>query len=183
LSFKRYKSGVKDAVNVAVKPSKPKPVKLSGNVTLSTYSPAFIAFVRARIDSGATNDEIQQEFSIAKATVQAIRKTTLFSKGHVAAIKSGLASGFAAVAATALSTINKEKLDACSAPQLAMVAGVAVDKLRLLQGESTQNVSFKDAGANAVDHLSVVEGVLSSLVGSIDTGEQAALPSPSDAQT
>lgn len=148
------------------------PRKFTGNVTLTTYAPAQIAFMRARIDEGATNKEIEQEFGVSCHVASAVRKTTLFNSSHVKALKKGLPDAFASVAAASLSAINPKKLEACSAPQLAMVAGVATDKMRLLQGESTANVSFKDAGHAAIQHVDTVAEVLKSMVGSLPDADK-----------
>ena len=145
--------------------------KLCGNVTLNSYSPAFIAFVKARIDDGASNTEIQQEFDISSPTITAIRKTSLFSKRHVSAIKKGLSDGFAATAALALSSINPQKLENCSAPQLMMVAGVAYDKLRLAEGQSTANISFRDAGLAAIEGSKAAESALQEIAGALELPE------------
>ena len=153
------------------------PEKLSGNVTLSTFSPALITFVKARIEDGATNRELMQEFGISNGTVTAIRKTSMFNRAHVNALKKGLPDAFSSVVASALSSIDPVKLQACSAPQLMMVAGIAYDKLRLASGESTANVSFRDAGTSAIQKGELIEGMLKSIVAGLDIPE---LPAKSD---
>lgn len=152
-------------------------IKLSGNITLSTYSPALLSFIRARLDAGATNREIEHEFGVSHGTVTAIRKSSIFNKSHVEALKSGLSNAFATVAASALSSINPDKLANCSAPQLMMVAGVAYDKLRLAQGESTANISFRDAGSQAINVSRAADDMLSGLASEIGL---TALPEPKE---
>lgn len=154
--------------------------RLAGEVTLSTFPPAMIVFMRSRIDEGATNKEVAHEFGVSERTVTAVRRTTSFNQSHLRALKKGLPDAFTAIVSSSLSAISPDKLSACSAPQLAMVAGVAYDKLRLASGESTQNVSFRDAGSSAIDRADVVEGMLKSLIAGLD---MPALPAPAQIES
>lgn len=150
--------------------------KLSSDVTLTSFPPALIAFMRTRIEEGATNNELMQEFGVGVNTCTAVRKTTLFSRNHISALKKGLPDAFTAVISASMSAITPAKLEACSAPQLMMVGGIAYDKLRLAQGESTANVSFRDAGTTAIAQSDVVEGLLKSVVAGLNIPDVPLLP-------
>lgn len=112
-----------------------------------------LTLMRARLDAGATHKEVMAEFGVSGNVVSSVRKSQRFSKAHLTALKNNLPNAFAQIAHESLATITPEKLSACSAPQLMMVSGVATDKMRLLSDQSTANISFKDAGAMAVDAL------------------------------
>lgn len=133
-------------------------------MTLTSFPPAQIAFIRARIDDGAMNSEICQEFGVSHPVVTAIRKSTQFSKRHVDALRKGLPGAFTSIVSSSLSSINPEKLQSCSAPQLMMVAGIAYDKLRLSMDQSTANIAFKDVGTMASEGLQSATEALKTLI-------------------
>ena len=143
--------------------------KLSGGVTLATFPPAMITMMKARIDEGATNSDIQREFGVSECVATAVRKTDRFSPQHLRALKKGLPDAFATIASESLMSINPDDFKACSVPQRLIIAGVAYDKYRLGAGESTQNIALKDVSQNAIEGMQAAENALKSLLAQVPT--------------
>ena len=93
-------------------------------------------YCRALLETGASLDKVSAECEIGKHTALAIKRNTTYSTVILEKVKAALPTAFYALAGLAMSKVNVEKLDACSAPQLMMVAGVAVDKARDMEGSN-----------------------------------------------
>jgi len=63
-----------------------------------------------------------------------------------------LASNFLSVVEDAVKKLNDGALDQCTGPQLALIAGIATDKMQLLTGGATDNVQIS-AGPRSDDFL------------------------------
>ena len=63
-----------------------------------------------------------------------------------------LASNFLSVVEDAVKKLNDGALDQCTGPQLALIAGIATDKMQLLTGGATENVQIS-AGPRSDDFL------------------------------
>lgn len=82
---------------------------------------------------GITWQSVQKRLGTITNWVSQIKGCEPFKKNR--------ADVLASIQEQALSHITPEKLEACSAPQLITVAGIAYDKERLERGQSTQNIA------------------------------------------
>lgn len=93
-------------------------------------------YARALLDTGASVRTVAEECSIGNSTVVAIKRKTDYDMRFLDTVKRSLPTAFYALAGLSLSKVSPEKLDACSAPQLMMVSGIAVDKARDMEGSN-----------------------------------------------
>lgn len=91
-------------------------------------------YARALLDTGASLQEVCKELEMGTSTVVKIKRKTDLSPTYLEMVKRSLPTAFYALAGLAMSKVSGSKLDQCSAPQLMMVAGIAVDKARDLEG-------------------------------------------------
>ena len=130
-------------------------------------------YARALFDAGATLDKVADECSIGRATAVAIRRKTDYETSILDRVKRSLPTAFYTLAGLAMSKVSGEKLDNCSAPQLMMVAGIAVDKARDMEGSNRPVF-------NVVSIISECKQTRDKLQGQLD--RLASLPPPSPIQ-
>ena len=70
------------------------------------------------------------------STIAAIKNKADYSPTFLDSVKRALPAAFYALAGLAMSKVSADKLEVCSAPQLMMVAGIAVDKARDMEGSN-----------------------------------------------
>jgi G:T/U-mismatch repair DNA glycosylase len=99
-------------------------------------------YARALLDMGTSTRSVASECSIGLSTVQAIKQKQDYSDKFLEAVKRKLPTAFYALGGLAMSKVSDEKLDVCSAPQLMMVAGIAVDKARDMEGNNRPIVNI-----------------------------------------
>ena len=99
-------------------------------------------YARALLDMGTSTRSVAEECSIGLSTVQAIKHKQDYSEQFLESVKRKLPTAFYALGGLAMSKVSEEKLDACSAPQLMIVAGVAVDKARDMEGSNRPVVNI-----------------------------------------
>jgi hypothetical protein len=93
-------------------------------------------YARALLDAGASIRAVAEKCDMGDSTVVKIKRKPDFNPNFLEAVKRSLPMAFYALAGLAMSKVSPEKLDACSAPQLMMVAGIAVDKARDMEGSN-----------------------------------------------
>lgn len=93
-------------------------------------------YAKALLDTGASISAVAEECSMGNSTVVAIKRKSNYDMGFLETVKKQLPTAFYALAGLSLSKVSPEKLDACSAPQLMMVSGIAVDKARDMEGSN-----------------------------------------------
>lgn len=93
-------------------------------------------YAKALLDTGATIRAVSEECGIGGSTVIAIKRKPDYDVRFLESVKKQLPTAFYALAGLSLSKVSPEKLDACSAPQLMMVSGIAVDKARDMEGSN-----------------------------------------------
>lgn len=93
-------------------------------------------YAKALLETGATVRAVADECEIGQSTVVAIRRKPDYSANILESAKRMLPTAFYALAGLSMSKVSPDKLDACSAPQLMMVAGIAVDKARDMEGSN-----------------------------------------------
>ena len=132
--------------------SKPKPTydkKVHGN----RFSVAQKLAIRALKDSGMSEHQAQPIAGASRGTITRIwndPELDDLSPQIVNKVKSGLGGLFYKRALGASLAISPEKLEASSALQLATVAGIMTEKGRLMEGLSTENLSFRGV-AQSID--------------------------------
>ncbi len=130
-------------------------------------------FARALLDTGATIRAVANECSIGQSTVIAIKRKTGYGLPFLESVKKQLPTAFYALSGLAMSKVTPEKLDACSAPQLMMVSGIAVDKARDLEGSNRPIFNI----VNVVNDCQKTMEKLNSQMGGI-TSQRALLSQP-----
>ena len=99
-------------------------------------------YARALLDMGTSTRSVASECSIGLSTVQAIKQKQDYSEQFLEAVKRKLPTAFYALGGLAMSKVTEDKLEACSAPQLMMVSGIAVDKARDMEGNNRPIVNI-----------------------------------------
>lgn len=110
--------------------------------------------IKSLLSIGKSGYSISKETGISQATIGLIRKDpTILPQHQVDAIKKGLTGNLYNTAHRAIETIDQEKLNQASALQLATVAGITIEKARLMENQSTSNVSMISAYTTITDSL------------------------------
>lgn len=107
--------------------------------------------VRAALDSGKTLEAVSKESKLSIPTVWAIKHTKTLDQERVDAIRKRLGGKFYEIADASLNGITQEKIEKASVSQLIMAAGIATDKARLIEGQATARVEFRDATDQALE--------------------------------
>lgn len=125
--------------------STPKPTynkKVHGN----RYTVARKLAVKALLESGKSPTQIAKSEGIHRTTVYDVmkdKKFELLSSEQVHKIKSSLVGNTYANAFRAQDAISDEKLSQSSALQLMTISAIGIEKGRLMENLSTDNVSFR----------------------------------------
>jgi hypothetical protein len=110
------------------------------------YSPARKLAVRALAETGMSFTEIAKQEGMSRPNVYSVmkdQKISLLAKQQVDAIKNSLVGMTYANAHRAQDAITDEKLANSSALQLMTVSAIGIEKGRLMENLSTDNVSFR----------------------------------------
>jgi hypothetical protein len=86
--------------------------------------------------SGMSYRQIMDDAGVSPNTITAIKRKSIPESQLMDSIKKVLPTAFYALGNMAVMKVTPEKLDACSAPQLMMVAGISVDKARDMEGSN-----------------------------------------------
>ena len=119
-------------------------------VTLKRIPLATQLAVKALLDSGKTIKEVCKDSGLSTMTVWTIKHHKGLDPDRVDAIKKGLSGKFYSVADRSIDGITDEKIQKASVSQLIMTAGISVDKARLIEGQATARVEFRDATDDAI---------------------------------
>lgn len=93
-------------------------------------------YAKALLEVGASARAVAEEMHMGQDTVRVIRNKPDYDINFLETVKRALPKAFYAVSGLAMSKVTPEKLDACSAPQLMMVAGIGIDKARDMEGSN-----------------------------------------------
>ena len=118
--------------------------KAKHNIRQIRYSEETKALAFTLHSSGYSYREIEKAIGVGRTTVNTwVNELTDESiqryEGVGGRIKEVLAAKCATTANRALAGITDEKLEEESAYRLSLIAGIAIDKMRLVSGESTEN--------------------------------------------
>jgi transposase-like protein len=115
------------------------------------YSLARKLAIKARVESGESVSTIAREEQIGRRTVYDVMRDArvkLLDKNQVSSIKRSLIGDTYSNAWRAQQKITDAKLDASSALQLMTISAIGIDKGRLMEGLSTENVSHRGVVEN-----------------------------------
>jgi hypothetical protein len=93
-------------------------------------------FCKALIESGHSVSSAAKLTHLSRNTVAEIRDRTDYDLASIQQIQKRLPAKFYITADWAINNLTADKLESCSAPQLMMVAGIAVDKARDMEGNN-----------------------------------------------
>lgn len=99
--------------------------------------------VKALLSSNKTAYQVSKQTGISHQTVMKIKRDdTILPQIELDTIKKGLAGKLYQKANEAVYNITQDKLDNASALQLMTIAGIGIDKARLMSDQSNFNVSI-----------------------------------------
>lgn len=87
--------------------------------------------------------QIAKKYHVSFTTISALRKGSRLNPASQANRKKDLPAKLYEIAELAVLAITPEKLKAASAPQLVTTAAIAIDKARLMEGLSTENMDIR----------------------------------------
>jgi len=105
-------------------------------------------FCKALLETGHSERQAAKLAHLNRDTVAAIAERTTYDIETVRQLQKRLPAKFLHTADWAVSNITPEKMEMCSAPQLMMVAGIAVDKARDMSGDARSTFSVTDVALN-----------------------------------
>src|SRR5258708_29285406 len=88
------------------------------------------------LDLGYSYRKIAKSLNIGQHTIAKIRSEIPSNSNEVEACKKIMIGKSYGISNRAMNRISDEKLDQCSAPQLAIVSGVFIDKARDMEGSN-----------------------------------------------
>ena len=94
------------------------------------------------LDMGYSYNKIAKCLSIGKHTIAKIKAEIPSNSLEVEQCKKVMIAKSYSVSNRAINRISDEKLDACSAPQLAMVSGIFIDKARDIEGLNRPQINI-----------------------------------------
>jgi len=124
--------------------------------------------VKALLESGKTPTEIQREEKIDRSTVYNVmrdQRINLLAKQQVDAIKNALVGLTYANAYRAQGAITEEKLENSSFLQLMTGSAIGIEKGRLMENLSTDNVSFRGISQNIEEDRAKLMSKLNDILG------------------
>lgn len=104
--------------------------------------------VRALTLSGFSYRKISKLVDISQEAIVSINRMVPSNSSEVDQYKKDLIAESYAISRRSAIRVTDEKLDACSAPQLAMVAGIFIDKARDIEGLNKQIFSIVNVVAD-----------------------------------
>lgn len=126
-------------------------------------------FVKALLQSGVPVSKATKLAHLSHGVVEEIRRRNTYDLQSISDIQKRLPAKAYITADWAFDNVTPEKLEACSAPQLMMVAGIAIDKARDMEGLNRPvfnivdlSVRLDKAMAESRARLSAIDAALSS---------------------
>lgn len=92
--------------------------------------------IQGMLNAGMSYRQICDDAEVSTRSVTQIKRRNVPETPLLEHIKKVLPTAFYALSALSMSKVTSEKLDSCSAPQLMMVSGIAVDKARDMEGNN-----------------------------------------------
>lgn len=141
-------------------------------ITLSRTPHQKQVFCKALIESGHTITAAAKLSHISRMVASEINSRSDYEMEAISRIQKRLPAKFYITSDWALSNLTPEKMEACSAPQLMMVAGIAIDKARDMEGSNRPiinivelSVSVTKALAESKQRVSLINQQLSLMSG------------------
>lgn len=108
--------------------------------------------ILAELKNGMSADEICVKHRISKTVLAIIMGDSQFQEvtnsSYMNATKKIMANRFYQIADLCLSHVDTEKMSRMDPYKLVVAASIALDKARLIEGQSTENLSFRSLGLN-----------------------------------
>lgn len=116
---------------------------MSDITTSNTPTTSRDSLILSDLQSGITMQEIAKNRKCSLRTVDAVKKSERYIKSSVSSTKKALPQKLYEIANLSIAAITPAKLAAASAPQLITTAAIAIDKARLMEGLSTENMDIR----------------------------------------
>jgi hypothetical protein len=140
-----------------------------GVINLSRTPHEKQVFIRAMLDSKIPWRRIQKIGKVSSGVLLEIARRHDYEIEAVEAVRKRLPLKFYNLADEAMNHVSTEKLAACSAPQLMMVAGISVDKARDMEGANRPVFNVVDIAMNITKLVSESKARLDSITTKLST--------------
>lgn len=110
--------------------------------------PLSVEHIVLHYSNGRRDAEIARIHGVSKQAVSQFKERHMKELDELIQKDNFLALKFKSKTFQALDALSQKKLSDASAAQLSVVAGVCVDKMRLLQEKSTANIAYADITAD-----------------------------------
>lgn len=138
---------------------------MPSEVTLTRTPEAKQVYARALFDLGFTIREVTRKAGISNDTAMAIKRRCDYNSDSLEQLKKILPNKFYGLANESLNHLSPEKLEKCSAPQLMMVTGIAIDKARDMEGSNRPQFNI----VTVVNECRQTSERLAKEIGTLDT--------------
>ena len=129
----------------------PKKKPFRGKQNGNRYPQTLRMVAATMLESGKSGLQVSKELGMGITAVYSVKddpELQSLSNTEVSYIKDGINKLVRKRGYQALKAMDEEKLRQSSALQLMTVAAISIDKSRLLDGESTQNINMRSVNAN-----------------------------------
>lgn len=127
-------------------------------------------FAKALLESAYNITQTAKLTGLNRRTVMEINSRSDYEMEAIARIQKRLPAKFYITSDWALNNLTPEKMEACSAPQLMMVAGIAIDKARDMEGSNRPvinivelSMSMSKAIAESRSRMQSIDAALSQM--------------------
>lgn len=138
---------------IPAKPKRQYNKKVHGN----RYSLARKLAIKSLVQSGMSPTQIERQEGVDRSTVYDVmkdKKIAILASKQVDEVKRSLIGYQYGNAFRAQEKITDDKLGAMNAYQLSLISSINIDKARLMENLSTENVAHRGYIESANDHLS-----------------------------
>jgi len=116
------------------------------------------AAIRALVDMGASYRDVMEQFGVSRETVRKILREGDINPKLLNRVKEEILTRMWTLASEAISHITPEKLaETKDIYKLALVVAIAVDKARLMEGGSTQNIAIVSKVEHHIENIEKIK--------------------------
>lgn len=126
---------------------------MSGKITLKNTPHQKQVFAKSLLESGFSKSQTAKLSHLSQHTIDEINRRSDYSIEEISKIQKRLPAKFYITSDWALNNLTPEKMESCSAPQLMMVAGIAIDKARDMEGSNRPIVNIVELSMSVTKAL------------------------------
>jgi hypothetical protein len=110
-----------------------------------------VALIQALDQMGVPKQTIADKLHVSRTTVHFLTQRDVNNPNLIEQVKKKMSAKWWVLAHNAVEAITPEKLMDANVAQLAVVGGIATEKARLIDGESTMNIAHIDKGDGQIE--------------------------------